>query len=377
MKTKTKTLCSPYEAQQNRKRLILFIAFALLATVLMFAAQAETLQMAGMGQNALKVLDDLFVPNQTIVDLLRFKVSGSSITFVNEEGGTVFDLSALMPLVTNTNKICENLALVLLCVMFCVSLAQAFIEGSAYDEIIMKKLIVFGMAIACVFSAQDVCTELGNIGTTVVESLNTAVTDNSGTEITATYTGTEYTNGATVYKSKDGSEGNEVTYYQATDADMQAYQQEIINNSTYGEVGFLDISGLITLVGAQVTGFAYYMELLIPNLCNWITVLLSKTICWSRAFELLLLIAYSPLAFVSISGHSPIDNILRFLKQYFAVVIQGAVIFFAIVAGNQIRGVLTGTGDITAKILDVVVVMVVQTAIIARSRSIAQTVVGN
>lgn len=71
----------------------------------------------------------------------------------------------------------------------------------------------------------------------------------------------------------------------------------------------------------------YFLLFAIPWLCSLIVGLIIKVIAYSRLFELLLRGAIAPLAFSDFFGQGMQGAGYKFLKNYFAVAIQGIIIY--------------------------------------------------
>lgn len=415
MNAKAKASRSPYEQAQFRKKLCIALALAVFAIgslkayciipVLVAISIAGAVigldalnhalgdgphnTLASTGQTALDMLGSLITPDNELVDMLTITINGNTL----KVGSYSMQLGTI---ITSVNDICRNVAIMLLVTTFCISLAQGFIDGTNYDEIIMKKLIVFGMAIACIFSAQKVCTELANFGTDIVKEINASVTNDAvGYAVAIPTTGKNA--GSPAYIDYDPENGesftnNDLFVYKTLTTDGEKsdtigdFQQEIINHTSWYAEGTVlpDIGEIGRKIGAEIQGAKYVLELAIPYFMSWVTNILVKGIIWVRAIELILMIAFSPLAFIAINGHSPIESIMRFMKQFFALCIQGAIILVTVYVCNVIRSSVLAAGfsaaadngAITAMI-DICVIMFVQAGIIARSKSIAQGLIGN
>lgn len=387
--TKALTAGSLYEKRERQKRIFMMMAF-ILAAVILYPVLCYNVPVviSFTGSSALGALDDMIMPNEEIAQLLNITVRGNYFRIGK------YSLSGLGTTIKTVNTICRNVAIVLIVTTFCVSLAQGFIEGSNYDEVIMKKLIVLGVMIACVSSSQDVCSELANLGTTVVNEIVTQQTTDSGGNygpiernvVTATTDTTDW-----VYKNKNAQKWTEGSstderfkfYQMGSDSSIGKYQEQILNATVYKEDD--DIWAVIRAVAATLGGFEDCVKLFIPSKLSWLSTMLAKSVCWVRAIELVIMIAFSPLAFVSLNGHSPIDGVIRFFKAFFAVCIQGAIILFTVQVCSILRTTLfadwanatTGDTGFFSMLYNVVIITAAQAGLVARSKSIAQSILGN
>lgn len=389
--TKTLTAGSLYERRERQKKIFLMMAFVLLAIVLYpVLCYNVPVVISFSGASALGALDEMIMPNEEIAELLQVVISDTEFKIGK------YSLSGLQTTIDNVNAICRNTAIVLIVTTFCVSLAQGFIEGTNYDEVVMKKLIVLGMMVACVSSSQKICADLANLGTNVIDEIVEVQESGDGnyapiqmrvtTKTTDEYDWV-YTN-KNAEKWDEGSTNDERFYYYQMDANSSIgkYQNQILNATVYKEDD--DFWAIGRSIVALLGGFKACWDLFIPSKLSWLSTMLAKSICWIRAIELIVMTAFSPLAFVSLNGHSPIDGVIRFFKSFFAICIQGAIILFTVQVCSILRTTIftdyakdvfihtDGTGFF-GMLYNVVIITAAQAGLVARSKSIAQSILGN
>ena len=283
---------------------------------------------------------------------------------------------------------CETIAMMLLCAAFCISLMQGYIEGTNYEEILVKRFIVLGLTIMCIYGAQPVCMGLANIGSEIVTAVHSA---NGGVDAgenaeSGDSQEAQTTAGDAVYEDDDCTQ--RFSYIPADYSSekfswLSEYQQEIIDKSSYSVDNFLDITTTFKRMKNEIEGFYYCVVLFFPWVISKGAAVIIKAVCWGRMIELLLLIAFAPFAFLSFRGTGALENIIRFLRQYAAVILQGGIILASCYIASAVRAnVLTeafgkGIGNFNAAMVDMIVISVVQAGIIGRSRQISQTVCGN
>lgn len=372
---KTKMLLSPYEQQQNRKRIMfaflaLFAFFAILP--LFIPALAEEKQViASGGQGVMNFFDGLLRPGKDVSSLLKIKQDGDAIQVGK------YTLTTAWNVVDTVNKVFRNVALAIVGATFCISYMQSFINGSNYEELTGKKLIVLGIAVACIFNVQTVCMQLNNFGSELVDAMaSQEAAAEGGEEVEATTS-----DGKLVYESNDGDNDPVFKYYKSNDENIAAYQQKIIDTTSYpdqtGPAGWTDWAQ--SLLGT-VAALPYLMTVAMPAFVNTIANVLTQAVLWGRVVEMLITIALAPLAFVNFGANDSIERFMRFIRHFFALVLQGVIVWLIIVLGQNVRLAILGQGTTDGTIAESlwmqVVVAVVQFGLVAQSRQLSQSIIG-
>lgn len=327
------------------------IIIAVLATMLLLCSLAfcaGTWQDAGgMTKAAVGAVDNICnmdsLDNVTKMVLITFDDKSLNIA------GTTIDVTKL---ISSVNELCVGIAFCILVLTFFVSFMRI-----RDQEINMTKFIIkLGLLVACmalIFKAQEICLNIANLGTGIAMKVSDAANSSFDTTV-------------------------------VNDIKQLVYDQCKASND-----------GLLGGLWENLAAIGIYLQLLVPSLSMWIVSVIINVTCWSRAFEIIILSSFSPLAFADATG---IDNFgqgsgSRFIKNIIALSISGAIIIFIMalcstVSLSVLRGAL-GTTDPTTGVFtagsfdgfisgtkDIVVIGFAQVGLVLKAQSIAKTICG-
>ncbi len=134
-----------------------------------------------------------------------------------------------------------------------------------------------------------------------------------------------------------------------------------------------------------------YLQLMIPSIAMYTVSLITNVVCWSRAFEILILSTFAPLAFADATD---IDHQFgrgggaRFIKNVMALSISGAIIIFVMALSSNISiniladamGVVEGASysitNFLARTGDLLIVGFAQAGLVLKAQSMGKTICG-
>ena len=326
-----------------KKKVVLLILLLLLLSCGLFAFCAEGTWRDAEGMTALVMsqIDDICDVGrvETVAELLSVTFSGGSLEIA---GYTVNSTR----LITSLNDILTGIAFCFVVLTFFASFMSIREQDMTAEQLVLK-LGLFAATIVLVFKAQDICLGIANIGTGL--ALKT-------TQLT----------------TSDAAAAREAQAL-INDVKQLAYEQ-----CKSEEDGLL--AGLMEFVAA----LGVYLQLMIPWLSMYAVVIITNVVCWSRAFEILILSTFSPIAFADATG---INNFgqgsgSRFIKNVLALSISGAIIVFIMSLSSSIslsvlRNALSGdfTG-FTSGLKDLLVIAFAQVGLVLKAQSMAKTLCG-
>ena len=136
-----------------------------------------------------------------------------------------------------------------------------------------------------------------------------------------------------------------------------------------------------------MTSFGYMIQLFVPWLAMKAVRAVVFMVVWGRAFEIMALATFSPLAFMEVPDvhHVGRGPGMRFIKNMLALSISGAVIVFITLMANAIdiailnqiiAGAGNGFGSVMGGIMSMVVIGLAEVGMVTKSQQVARTVVG-
>ena len=307
-------------------------------------------------------------------------------------GGTAFNVGGLFS-VSNTIK---SFACALAALLWCISLGTAFINQSAYAEILIKRFIVLVITIACITISFDLCTYICNVGVALVNRLNESVSHEVLTkpdDILSYLTEAEYQQ--TVKETEED--------YKKMDEEYIIYDSDSLLEKTKTVFSFfLDkILSIIPHLSAKMSvWFSYHfgepisvmVTLLLPWLVHWLAYVLILVSIYARGIEIVLMSLFAPIPFALVSDNQLGNGVgARFLKNMGALALQGAVMlvimtvctYFIATLGKDFIDVVNGSADMGKELADhaggvlqIVAISVVEAMLLLRSNSIAQKILG-
>ena len=324
----------------KKQIIVLILALAILFGMVAFCAPDYTTvtDMNGMTASMLQKVDELLAMEtaEKVGTLTAVTFSNGDLTIA---GQTISGATIL----TTLNELCQGIAVIFVCITFFISLMLS--KDRDLQEEILKKVIYFVVSLALVWYAQDICYAITGIGT----------------EVTTKLIGTISASGI------------------VDDATINATKQ-LFFDSVY-----VDSDNFFDQMGETFASLGLYLQLLIPSLAMWVVSVIINVTCWSRAFEIVTLSAFSPLAFADASNldHFGHGGGSRFIKNMFALSISGAIIVFIMAFGSATsftavsNAVAAGTaGAIISGFKDVLVIAFAEVGLILKAQSISKTLLG-
>lgn len=325
-----------------KKRLgVVMLATALLSGMVAFCASDTWQNAEGMTKNVMKQIDDICYVGRVekVADLL-------SVTFSE-------DILCIAGHTINNTRMLRSMNDILTGISFCFCVLTFFAsfinirEQDMTSEQLVLKLALFGACIVLIFKAQDICLGIANIGT--------------GLAIKAA--------GLT---SSDAEAAREA---EALISDVKQLAYEQCKSEDDGL-----FAGLMEFIAA----LGVYLQLMLPSLSMWAVSIVTNVICWSRAFEIVILSTFSPVAFADATGidHFGQGGGSRFIKNVLALSISGAIIVFIMslnsgVSLSILKNTLNGSFDeFVVGVKDLLVVSFAQVGLVLKAQSMAKTLCG-
>lgn len=288
---------------------------------------------------------DTITSTETIQEVTEIVTVGYSDTSITLGGYTVNNMGTVMEIV---NDAMITFAIVFCSTLFFVGLTNAFLNQQAYEEIIIKRLIVFGIVIGLIAWSLPLCLNIANLGSGIAAKISNITNDSF-----------DITTADTIATLK---------------ADILA------NCSTSAE--HTGIASLLSGVVDIFTALVYILQLLVPWVAMHAVRIVIKTVCWGRALEILILSTLSPLAFCDISSGqgTGMGSIGRFLRNFAATAIQGAIIVLIMFYCSQIHIAIISQNTSAAAFFNntwnIVVIGFVEVGLCTKSQGMAQRLIG-
>ena len=312
-----------------------------------YALTQEQYDEAGFDKVVYDWIDEM-AGTQTAKDVAKaveVTYNGSSVSISGVE------VSGVAPVLTKLNDVVKMLAMTFLIVSFGISLLNMRPNDTTEEEI-FRRLVMLVLGIILCSYALDICMTLANIGSQVAAKISNIIPDAGG--------------GA-------NSMVNDFKDY--------VYSQCHPDSSIIWWKNPMEF--VVNHIACTGKAIYFILQLLFPWLILKGTGIFVNVICWSRAIEILLLSAFSPLAFADIIEPNNLGSSpgMRFIKNFIALTLSGALIITAIIICQSINAAMLGntvTGD--QKVIDAVWKMVVvglaQVSMVMKANQIAKSALG-
>lgn len=261
-------------------------------------------------------------------------IGGVDVSFLTKDGGVIDTI----------NDTCMGIAIALSIAMFCVSWMQAYLNGNVSDEAWLQKFMVFGMSLLGIVYARQLTMLVATLGSGIAERIATTTVDN-----------------------------NVVT------DNIVAFRNQIIDETVFDGGSVMVIGDLVEWLTCVRKSIKYVFTFALPCLVVLVCNLVVWLQAWSRAIEILIIAAMSPFGFLGIERG--VEGPVRYVKQVFALGIQGAIMMVVIVVcktlgASAISSIASAgfTGDID-NFWSLIIIDVVEIGMLQRSRQIAQSIV--
>ena len=348
------------------KRILLAIlALAMMAGMLAFAVDEEPYygEMSGL----LKSLKDAE---------LEYLIGGSTVDDVADEVAITFtgdikagnlsvaigdiNLDTIGPILKGVNDVAILLATLMLFISFMLSML-GMREQEIIEEEVIKKLLFLGIGLALCFYAKDICMGIANIGSSVAKGVAKTTTEATD-KIDTLDTINDYIDSMATPIPKDPK---------GIPEKLDAFGKGVGNSFNY----------LVWII-------FFALPWLIAAGCRLAITLR----IWGRAIEILLLAAFSPVAFSDIMDTNNISSSqgVRFVKNFAALALSGVFIIGSLaicrglsasVLGSTVGAALVDGGKVSftelAKLLsNLILISVVQVGMVSKANQLSKTVLG-
>lgn len=347
-----------------RKRILMISGIAFMVTVLLSICLTTFCSRSGLQGVVEKMVADIANADfySQVANDAKVNVSGGQI----QMGGASVNVNGI---ITTINGYLVGVGVVVAMVLWFPSVASTKISGQMYGEILIKRSIVLGVSIFMVMHSLEISQNIVNAGCEVVDRIaalasNSPVTLNPGDITSVLFDDVE-----------DEEEFEEVPEEDTHHPIKQAINKIVMFLPNLGNkiLTWLKKNVLIPLYAIIVLFIPWVIMAIIKALVSVFTV--------SRAVEIVILIMLSPIPF-AIVGNEPLGQGAgaRFIKNLFAVSLQGAVmVLVAFVCNSIAQGIIAGIGsvdDLAACAWRFIAVGFAEVSLLAKSLSISQKVFG-
>ena len=334
----------------------------------------------GLRQKANSMANTVFEPFDTTELAVSFD-NANDITI----GGVSYPIGTV---VTPLYGVIRSFGLSLTMLLWCISLGTAFLNGSAYKEILIKRFLVLFLTIVCVANASPIAETICNIGSELVGKVGT-------------YTAAETPASLTIFSEDTTDFDQSVAGYEQEIEDLLQAELSML------PAGFHPLDKLWINIKYGVKKFLAPLSFEMKyNLGDPLLVILALFLPWvikpilsalvtvavlARGIEIVLLCCFAPIPFALVGdGHFGSGAGARFLKNMGAIALQGAVMLAimyicrammttAIAAVDTSSVSEMGAEGIDSYIeivFSVLAIQVINVLLLFRSQSIAQKLFG-
>lgn len=344
-----------------RKRLILITVMVLLSAFFVgFAARpADWMDKPGyMNGITFDWLDEMLSGSvaQDVADQVQ-------ITY--DETGSItigsYTVPGISAVITAANDMCKGIAILFLIITFFIQLLSMR-SMDQMDEEFTRRLIMLVVGFAFVYGSMQMSLTIANVGSQLAQKIATT------SALSAS---------PSAVSSVEAIKG---VIYDETHVEPYDHAE--------GGIDFVGPIDKIQTFGENaMTSFGYMIQLFVPWLAMKAVRAVLFMVVWGRAFEIMALATFSPLAFMEVPdvhhiGHGPG---MRFIKNMLALSVSGAIIVFITLMANAvdvailnqvIAGAGSGFGAVMSGIMSMVVIGLAEVGLVTKSQQIARTVVG-
>ena len=307
-----------------------------------------------VNEGSFKMLDEI-VGSSSTGDI----ANATQVTFDDSGAITVgqYQTAALGTAVTGVNDVCKGIALLVAIMTFMISLLMIR-DKDQMDEEFIRRLLMFIVALVFIINAKTLSLTAANLGSTLATKVVEAGSLENSSEATDAITSVK----------------------------QSIYENTHVESYDHGDDGMTGcFDDALTAVDNQMAALSYWMDLVFPWLAMQAVGLVTMMTVYGRAFEILALIAFSPLAFMETPDpgdllHGPG---MRFLKNVLALSISGAIIIFIVICTHAIsisilQSLVSGGdfGTTLSGMTNLVIIGFAQAGAVMKSQQIAKTAVG-
>ena len=276
-------------------------------------------------------------------ELLEIGYDGSEISvgpYTSSGAGAILD---------SIFKVSCVVAVIVLCISFLTDLAMMR-QNDITEENVIRKLFMFVVGYLLIVNSMKICIAIADTGTWVTQHVTASVTMD-------------------VNNSADEIKENMWTESHTTET-LEASGQRVKWTERLGN-----------FVGDFGTKMGFIVQLIFPSLAMKLAWVIASVVCFSRAIELFLMSAFSPLAFMDSNTMDSLTNspAWRFLKNILAISIQGAVITGTIAIASSMMGSIVNAssssmGEFMEQSIQIIMIIFAEVSLIVRSQGIAKSV---
>lgn len=313
---------------------------------------ASKSKLDGLQVVAYEMIEDIF-DTSSIEDLRKQVSIGVDMdTGDLEIGGQTYNVGAL----SAVHEMLVTIAISVAIILWFPSLLSTFISGTAYAELIFKRLLFLGVCIFMIYNSAKICSEVVNAGTQVTEKV-------SDQAVQPTFENKQ--------QILDTIADNMLDYKEDT------YKGGPIVKAIKKGIGSL--KKMFVLEFGRPIG--YILVLLLPKIILSLVLVLSTVFTVSRAVEIIILLTLSPIPF-AIVGNDPLGSGAgsRFIKNLFALSLQGAVMILILAVGTQMYqsalATCTTYEALSKNVFQLIAVAFAQATLLMKSLTISQKALG-
>jgi len=344
---------SGYFLRYYWKRIVIALALvSILFGGMAFAAidyNSEVENASGMLKLAYDWVDEIVSPKvlTEVTKLLNVGYNGSEVVigpYTSSGAGAIFD--AIF-------KVSCVIAVMVLAISFLTDLAMTR-QDNLTEENLIRKLFMFVVGYLLIINAMKICFALADTGTWVTEKVVSKI-------------------------STDGGALSDANFEIKKNMWIESHTLEIAQDSGVN-IHLWDRIGYLFTDNAAKVGFI--LQLMFPYLAVQLAWVIASVVCFSRAIELYIMSAFSPLAFMdsnTIDGNFTQSAAWRFLKNILAIAIQGAIIAATVAIASSLIGAVVGSssssmGEFVEQSLQILMVIFAEVSLVMRSQGIAKSV---
>ena len=350
-----------YFLRYYRKQMILISALSLLfITGLAFAARPTDWKTKPGYMNGITYswLDEMLSGSvaQDVADQVQITYSESGTMQIGH-----YSVPGISAVITAANDMCKGIAILFLIITFFIQLLSMR-SMDQMDEEFTRRLIMLVVGFGLVYSSTQMSLTIANVGSQLAQKVATSGALAASPDAVS---------------SVDAIKG---VIYDETHVD--AY-----DHATGGVDYVGPIDKMQTWGENAMTSFGYMIQLFVPWLAMKAVRAVLFMVVWGRAFEIMALATFSPLAFMEVPDvhHIGHGSGMRFIKNMLALSISGAIIVFITLMANAVDVAIlnqiiatagSGFGSVMSGIMSMVVIGLAEVGLVTRSQQIARTVVG-
>lgn len=343
-----------YSLIYHRNTILLVSFLAIVMLSVFFSAYCKTWADFGGGKNDPKVggllgflvdhdgwIDQIIGSNKVdkYAKILEISASGNNITSI----GGMSNLGGLSTALHSVNSLFQLVGWGLALIFWGYSFTEMLMEsnGQLIVEQMIKKLLFLVVTFHVIKNSLTFCCEIVNAGT-------------------------ELTNSALGGLKTVPVKG------------VNDFKEYVFNNcwTESKAEGFFDFSGILTTLKAV----GFIITLFIPWIVTVICDILVKVLCWSRAIEICVFAAISPIMFIDLGTTRDLthSSTARALKNLMSLAMQGALIVISLTICQSImEGILNDSSlEFMDKIWNVTLISILQVGTISKTQSVAKQALG-